>query len=109
MHKIPISWISDRYKALPRFFHKTRFLIAVQVPILELYHTRISESLDAFETLSSFLVRAVPGNLAGQASSGSGNKNMTAGVEGSHRLIKAYVSARWMASVMASWGEDLVC
>ena len=79
------------------------------MPILELYHTRISESLDAFETLSSFLVRAVPGALAGQSGPGRDPKNMTSGVEGSQRLVKAYVSAKWVGSVMAAWGEDLVC
>lgn len=99
----------DRYNALPRFLHKTRFLITVQVPILELYHTRISESLDAFETLSSFLVRAVPGSLAGQVTQGRDPKSMTSGTEGSQRLVKAYVSAKWMAKTLASWGEDLVC
>ncbi|KAI5123752.1 hypothetical protein M0805_000343 [Coniferiporia weirii] len=105
--KALIEQITDRYRALPRFLHKTRFLIAVQVPILELYHTRISESLDAFETLSSFLVHAVPGALAGQAGHGRDAKNMTGGVEGLQRLVKAYASARWMATVMTSWGEDM--
>ena len=99
---------SDRYRPLPRFGHKTRFLIDVQVPILELYHTRISESLDAFETLSSFLVRAVPGALAGQSGHGTDTKRMTTGVEGVQRLVKAFVSAKWMGGVMASWGEDVV-
>lgn len=78
------------------------------MPILELYHTRISESLDAFETLSSFLVRAVPGALAGQAGHGRDGKSMTTGVEGAQRLMKAYVSAKWIAGVMAGWGEDMV-
>lgn len=78
------------------------------MPILELYHTRISESLDAFETLSSFLVRAVPGALGGQSTQGRNPNNMTSGVEGTQRLVKAYVSAKWMAAVMATWGEDLV-
>ncbi|THH05559.1 hypothetical protein EW145_g4700 [Phellinidium pouzarii] len=105
--KALIEQITDRYRALPRFLHKTRFLIAVQVPILELYHTRISESLDAFETLSSFLVRAVPGALAGHAGHGRDSKSMTVGVDGSQRLVKAYVSAKWMAIVMALWGEDI--
>ena len=83
-------------------------MIEVQVPILELYHTRISESLDAFETLSSYLIRAVPGALTGQATHGRDSKNMTSGVEGAQRLVKAYISARWMSSVLATWGEDLV-
>jgi hypothetical protein len=33
---------------------------------------------------------------------------MTTGVEGVQRLVKAFVSAKWMAGVMAEWGEDVV-
>lgn len=80
----------------------------MQVPVLEQYHTRISESLDAFETLSSFFVRAVPGALAGQAGHGTDAKRMTTGIEGVQRLVKALVSAKWMTSVMQVWGEDVV-
>lgn len=98
---------ADRYKVLPHFLHKTRFLIGVQVPILELHHTRISESLDAFEALSSYFVRAVPGALSGQSSSAD-SKRATTGIEGSSRLLKGYVSARWLAMVMTNWGEDIV-
>ncbi|KAL5534489.1 hypothetical protein ACEPAG_951 [Sanghuangporus baumii] len=105
--KALIETITDRYRALPRLEHKTRFLTDVQIPILELYHSRISDSLDAFETLSSFLVRAVPGALVGQPFHGMNGKNLTAGVEGSQRLIKAYVSAIWIVHVMSSWAEDL--
>jgi len=104
--KVLVEQITDRYKVLPHFPHKTRFLIGVQVPILELYHTRISESLDAFEALSSYFVRAVPGALSGQSSSAD-SKRATTGIEGSSRLLKGYVSARWLAMVMTNWGEDI--
>ncbi|KLO20039.1 hypothetical protein SCHPADRAFT_863786 [Schizopora paradoxa] len=104
--KVLVEQVTDRYKVLPQFLHKTRFLIGVQVPILELYHTRISESLDAFEALSSYFVRAVPGALSGQSSSAD-SKRATAGTEGSSRLIKGYVSAKWTAVVMSNWGEDI--
>ncbi|KAL5535279.1 hypothetical protein ACEPAF_3373 [Sanghuangporus sanghuang] len=105
--KALIERITDRYRTLPRLEHKTRFLTDVQILILEMYHSRISDSLDAFETLSSFLVRAVPGALVGQPSHGMNGKNLTAGVESSQRLIKAYVSSRWIVHVMSSWGEDI--
>lgn len=98
----------DRYRPLPRFDHRIRFLLNVQMPILQQYYTRISDSLDAFETLSSFLVRAVPGALAGQSGHGQDTRRMTSGVEGIQRLIKAMISASWIASALKSWGEDLV-
>lgn len=96
--------VSDRYQVVPRFHHRARFLIAIQIPILEQYHTRISSSLDAFEALSSTLMRAVPGALAGQAVD---RKRLTDGVEGLQRLLKAFVSARWITMAMQSWGEML--
>lgn len=92
---------------VPRFHHRTRFLIAIQIPILEQYHTRISSSLDAFEALSSTLMRAVPGALAGQAGHQFDKKHLTDGVEGLQRLLKAFVSARWITIAMQSWGEML--
>lgn len=100
--------ITDRYKPLPRFNHRARFLIAIQIPILEHYHTRISGSLDAFETLSSSIMRAVPGALAVQAGRHSETKQLTSGVDGLQRLIKAFVSARWITLAMQEWGESLV-
>ena len=100
--------MSDRYSPLPEYSHRTRFLIVVQLPILEAYHGRISSSLDAFETLSSSLLRAVPGGLGAGDGRGDGRK-LTAGVEGVQRLCKALVSAKYLAGSMETWGEDLVC
>jgi RAD50-interacting protein 1 len=107
--KTLVDQITDRYKPLPRFSHRARFLIAVQIPILEHYHTRISGSLDAFETLSSSLMRVVPGALAGQAGHQYDTRRLTSGVDGLQRLIKAFVSARWVTIAMQDWGEQLVC
>ena len=97
----------DRYQPLPRFTARTRFLITIQLPILESYHSRISSSLDAFETLSSSFVRAVPGALAGQVGHSSDTRTLTSGVEGMGRLVKASVSAHYIAVEMERWGEDL--
>ena len=79
----------------------------MQLPLLEQYHARISASLDAFETLSSSLLRAVPGALADAGRADS--KRLTSGVEGVQRLCKALVSAKYLAAAMEAWGEDVVC
>ncbi|KAH9912248.1 RINT-1 family protein [Epithele typhae] len=101
-----VEQVTDRYSPLPEYTHRTRFLIVVQLPLLESYLGRISSSLDAFETLSSSLMRAVPGALgAGDGRGGTGN--LTSGVEGTQRLCKALVSAKYLAGVMEMWGEDL--
>ncbi|KAF8506878.1 TIP-1 family-domain-containing protein, partial [Russula emetica] len=104
--KALVEQVTDRYSPLPNFTHRTRFLIDAQIPLLEGYHSRISSSLDAFESLSSSLVRAVPGAL-GTASNGNSGGRLTAGVEGIMRLCKALVSARYISTAMDAWGEDL--
>ncbi|KAG8730619.1 hypothetical protein FRC11_006279 [Ceratobasidium sp. 423] len=83
------------------------FLITVQVPILEAYYGRISSSLDAFETLSSSFVRAVPGALAGQVGAGVDTRKLTSGHEGLQRLLKAYASASAMKGAMQEWGDSI--
>lgn len=105
----------DRYSPLPHFTQRTRFLISVQLPLLEHYHSRISSSLDAFETLSSAFVRAVPGSLGvslgGGGPEGSANVDtgkLTRGVDGVQRLCKALVNTRYLEAAMENWGEDLV-
>jgi RAD50-interacting protein 1 len=65
-------------------------------------------SLDAYETLSSSFIRAVPGALAGQAGAGVDNRRLTSGVHGLTRLVKALVSAESIKASMEQWGEDLV-
>ncbi|TBU64736.1 RINT-1 family protein [Dichomitus squalens] len=104
--KALVEQVTDRYSPLPQFSHRTRFLIVVQLPLLESYHSRISSSLDAFETLSSTLLRAVPGAL-GSGNGGGDGRKLTAGVEGVQRLCKALVSAKYLAGAMEVWGEDL--
>lgn len=106
---------ADRYSPLPSFSQRARFLIAVQLPLLEQYHERISASLDAFETLSSVLVRAVPGALGvslGGKEEGSvtiDTRRLTSGVEGVQRLCKALLSSKHTEAAMEGWGEEVVC
>ncbi|KAI9068018.1 RINT-1 family protein [Trametes sanguinea] len=105
--KALVEQVTDRYSPLPQYSQRTRFLIVVQLPLLESYHARISSSLDAFETLSSTLMRAVPGALGAGAGKGGDSHRLTAGVEGVQRLCKALVSAKYVAKAMETWGEDL--
>jgi RAD50-interacting protein 1 len=104
-----VEQVTDRYSPLPNFTHRTRFLIDVQLPLLEGYHGRITSSLDAFESLSNPLVNAVPGALATPSNGDTWTRGrLTAGVEGIMRLCKALVSAKYISIAMEVWGEDLV-
>ncbi|KAJ7693622.1 TIP-1 family-domain-containing protein [Mycena rosella] len=110
--KALVEQVTDRYSPLPHFAHRTRFLITVQIPILENYYGRILSSLDAFETLSSAFVRAVPGALSVSLGRDDGTvkvdtRRLTDGVEGVQRLCKAWLSARYIEAAMEGWGEEL--
>ncbi|KAI0095281.1 TIP-1 family-domain-containing protein [Irpex rosettiformis] len=105
--KALVEQVTDRYSPLPEFVQRTRFMITVQLPLLESYHSRISASLDAFETLSSAFMRAVPGSLGTDAGRTRDSRSLTTGVEGVQRLCKALVSAKYTSTAMESWGEDL--
>ncbi|KIY65897.1 hypothetical protein CYLTODRAFT_378693 [Cylindrobasidium torrendii FP15055 ss-10] len=108
-----VEQIADRYMPLPDFTHRTRFLISVQLPILDMYSHRISSSLDAFEQLSSALVRAVPGALGVSLSNRDEQKvnvdvqNLTSGLTGIQRLCKAFLSAKYVVAAIETWSEQL--
>ncbi|KAI0308040.1 TIP-1 family-domain-containing protein [Multifurca ochricompacta] len=106
--KALVEQVTDRYSPLPNFTQRTRFLIDVQLPLLEGYHSRILSSLDAFESLSSSFVRVVPGALGTAPNIDTWNRGrLTTGVDGIMRLCKALVSARYMSTATEVWGEDL--
>ncbi|WVQ70105.1 uncharacterized protein L199_008330 [Kwoniella botswanensis] len=107
--KALIEQITDRYAPLPDLTYKLPFLLSVQLPILQAYQTRISGSLDAFETLSSAFVRAVPGALAGNTRSGVhiDQAKLTSGKNGLQRLMKAWLSGQWIQEGMTKWGDEL--
>ncbi|KZT54056.1 hypothetical protein CALCODRAFT_485889 [Calocera cornea HHB12733] len=100
-----VEQVTDRYAPLPSFSQRTSFLTSVQLPLLEAYHTRVSASLDAFEALSTSFARVVPGALAGQI--GVSQRDLTSGVEGTDRLLKAWISAEGVIVGMERWGEEV--
>ncbi|GAA6059630.1 hypothetical protein JCM10212_004133 [Sporobolomyces blumeae] len=87
--------LSTRYRPLP-LRHTVPFVLTLHLPLLRSYAGRITSSLDAFESLSFGIL---PGAL-GQSTAA------TQGVGGVVRLIRAGVSARWMAECCDEWGED---
>ncbi|KAG2023112.1 RINT-1 family protein, variant 2 [Coprinopsis cinerea AmutBmut pab1-1] len=110
--KALFNQITDRFSPLPSPVQRTQFLVSIQLTLLESYHSRISSSLDAFETLSNAFLRAVPGALAlslGNREEGSVNvdaQNLTTGVAGVQRLCKALISATYIRAAIEAWSED---
>ncbi|WWC90049.1 uncharacterized protein L201_004981 [Kwoniella dendrophila CBS 6074] len=107
--KALVEQITDRYAPLPDLAYKLPFLLSIQLPILQAYQTRISGSLDAFETLSSAFVRVVPGALSGNTRSGVhiDQAKLTSGKNGLERLMKAWLSGQWIEEGMKRWEDDL--
>ena len=103
--KLLVEQVTDRYSPLQQFSQRLRFLVNVQLPLIESYYDRLSASLDAFESLSLAFVRAVPGTLGGERRDGG---RLTNGTEGLTRLCKALVSAKLIQSALETWGEDVV-
>ncbi|KAK9480824.1 TIP-1 family-domain-containing protein [Lipomyces japonicus] len=96
-----LETITDRYKSLRSFTHKVNFLMDIQVFVLDSYHGRISASLDAFESLTSSLVRAVSGVHEDD------RQKMVEGISGIERLCRAYCSAFSIRDALNDWGEDI--
>ncbi|KAH9904449.1 RINT-1 family protein [Xylariomycetidae sp. FL2044] len=53
--------ITSQYERVRRFSHKLRFLIDIQLEILDDYHDRLKDSLDAYYTITSTLGRTLHG------------------------------------------------
>lgn len=107
-HSSATSTRSDRYASLPTLKHRYPFLASIQVPLLKAFHGRVAGSLDAFETLSSAFVRAVPGALSSHAGNMSDPAKMTRGVNGLQRLAKAWISAAWVRDAIVTWQDEIV-
>jgi hypothetical protein len=105
------GWNVDRYSALPNIGQRLDFLSTIQLPILDLYRSRISSFLDGFESVSSSFVRAVPGAISRDPSRSGGNnsaKRETTGVGGAQKLCKALISTKYIAKAMQGWGDEVV-
>ncbi|KAA8892947.1 TIP-1 family-domain-containing protein [Sphaerosporella brunnea] len=95
-----LETVTDSYRPLISFSQRLRFLIDIQIAILDQYHDRLNGSVEAFRVLSSSIARAVQGTSKEEVQSLSG----LAGLE---RLCKVYGSAMYMENCMRDWGEDV--
>ena len=89
------------YKRLRKFQYKLRFLIDIQVSIVDLYHNRLRDSLDAYQSITSAVGRTIHGYTAEQQQALQG----TGGLES---LCKVYGSADFLISLLHDWSNDLV-
>ncbi|KAL8940207.1 MAG: hypothetical protein Q9211_002379 [Gyalolechia sp. 1 TL-2023] len=97
-----LETITDRYRPLPSFSQKLRFLIDIQIAIFDLFHARLAASLEAYLTLTSSLSRTVHG-----VSRDKSTQPDLSGLAGMERLMRVYGSAEYLEKKMRDWSDDV--
>ncbi|KAI4270466.1 MAG: hypothetical protein L6R38_007115 [Xanthoria sp. 2 TBL-2021] len=98
-----LETITDRYRPLPSFSQKLRFLIDIQIAIFDLFHVRLVGFLDEYLKDTSSLFSTVQG----VSSSGTKQKLPTEGLLGLERLVRVYGSAEYLEKKMRDWSDDV--
>ncbi|KAL8674747.1 MAG: hypothetical protein Q9168_000831 [Polycauliona sp. 1 TL-2023] len=98
-----LETITDRYRPLPSFSQKLRFLIDIQIAIFDSFHIRLVGFLDEYLMDTSSLFSTVQG----VSSSGNKQKQSTEGLLGLERLIRVYGSAEYLEKKMRDWSDDV--
>ncbi len=93
--------VTKLYQPLRRFSWKLRFLIDIQLAILDRYHNRLRDSLDAYLAITSTVGRTLHGVTRERQAALEG----TGGLES---LCKVYGSADHIISTLHDWSNDLV-
>ncbi|KAL8996481.1 MAG: hypothetical protein Q9169_004031 [Polycauliona sp. 2 TL-2023] len=98
-----LETITDRYRPLPSFSQKLRFLIDIQIAIFDSLHIRLVAFLDEYLMDTSSLFSTVQG----VSSSGTKQKLSTEGLFGLERLVRVYGSAEYLEKKMRDWSDDV--
>lgn len=93
--------VTTVYYRVRKVKHKIRFLINIQIEILEAYAERLSDSLQAYQSATSTIARTLHG----------ASKEALAALEGTgalETLCKVLGSADHVVSTLTDWGDDIV-
>lgn len=93
--------VTSQYERIRRFSHKLRFLIDIQLEILDEYHGRLRDSLEAYSAITSTLGRTLHGVTKEQA----------AAIEGTGALetmCKIIGSADHIVTTLRDWSNEEV-
>ncbi|PHH80322.1 hypothetical protein CDD80_1961 [Ophiocordyceps camponoti-rufipedis] len=91
--------VTTKYERLRKVRHKTRFLVDIQLDILDAYHDRLRGSLEAYQSMTSTLGRTLHG----------ATKEQLAALEGTgalETLCKVIGSADRVACTLSEWSDD---
>lgn len=91
--------VTTQYQRVRRLPHKVRFLIDIQQEILDQYHARLVDSLEAYATLTSSVARTLQGV----------SKEQLTALEGTgafETLCKVLGSADHIIYTLRAWGNE---
>ena len=93
--------VTSQYERLRKFKHKIRFLIDIQLDILDSYHDRLRGSLEVYQSITTALGRTLHG----------ASKEQLAALEGTgalESLCKVIGSADHIANTLTEWSDEEV-
>lgn len=93
--------VTSQYDRLRKLKHKVRFLVNIQLDILDAYHDRLRGSLEAYQSITSTLGRTLHG----------ASKEQLAALEGVgalEALCKVVGSADHVANTLIEWSDEEV-
>ncbi|KAI0468212.1 RINT-1 family protein [Xylaria cf. heliscus] len=94
-----LKTVTSQYERVHRFSHKLRFLIDIQLEILDEYHDRLKDSLDAYYTITSTIGRTLHGVT----------REQTAALEGTgafETLCKVLGSSDHVVVTLKDWSNE---
>ena len=93
--------VTSQYERVRRFSHKLRFLIDIQLAILDEFHDRLRGSLEAYQSLTSTVGRTLHGVT----------KEQLAALEGTgalETLCKVFGSSDHVVNTLRTWSNEEV-
>lgn len=91
---------SNRFRKLNSFQFCLSLFTSIMLDVIDLYYERLKSSIDAFEILTSTIIRNVPGVHKDESKS-------TIGFGGIEKLVKPYSSANFLILYLRDAADDL--
>jgi len=101
-----VEGITESYRLLPLFERRLRFLMEIQIDLLESYHRRIASAVDSFEALSLIRSVPVPGALPDAVTGVMTSTEKSGTTGGLQRLCRWWASAITVRDRILEWGEE---
>lgn len=92
-----LETITDRYRALNSFSYKIRFLIDIQIHILEEYHRNLADMLQVYVATTHTAGRLLQGQTESDAF----------GLKGLELITQIYGSAEFLQRKLSDWSDDI--